>query len=292
MNNKQAENNLVLGGGGVTGIAWMTGILAGLEENGLDLSIFDSIVGTSAGSTVGAQISSSTSLTELFERQVDKSKQNHELVPKLNKLALLWKLLPALRYWKSPIKFRQCIGKIASKTNSVQPEKRLEVIHARLTEHNWPSGDLAPTLNIIAIDAQTGQHVIFNQDSDISLTNAVAASCAVPIVWPAVRDNNHVFVDGGIRSMNNADLITGCKKVLIISPTGAGKKGMPWANLQDEVALLKAQGAQVHVIIPDEYSLSEMGKNPLDPNKRTDSALAGKKQGLAIYQDVVDSLKL
>lgn len=292
MNNKQVQNNLALGGGGVTGIAWMTGILAGLQERGLDISKFDSIVGTSAGSTVGAQISSSTSLTELFDRQVNSNKQNHELVPKINKLALLWRLLPALRYWKNPLKFRQSIGKIAIKTNSVLPAKRLEVINARLTDKDWPSGDAAPRLNIVAIDALTGKYVLFNQHTDISLTNAVAASCAVPLVWPAVKVGDNIFVDGGIRSMNNADLITGCKNVLIISPTGLGKKGMPWANLQDEVALLKAQGSQVHVITPDEYSLSEMGKNPLDPNKRTDSALAGKKQGLAIYQEVVDSLEL
>ena len=292
MNNKKAQNNLVLGGGGVTGIAWMTGILTGLQEKGLDISKFDSIVGTSAGSTVGAQISSSTSLTELFERQANAAKQTHELVPKLNKLTLLWRLLPALRYWKKPVKFRQCIAKIAIKTNSVLPAKRLEVINARLTDKVWPSEDSAPTLNIIAINALTGKHVVFNQHTDISLTNAVAASCAVPLVWPAVKVGDGIYIDGGIRSMNNADLITDCKNVLIISPTGLGKKGMPWANLQDEVKFLQAEGAQVHVITPDEYSLSEMGKNPLDPSKRTDSALAGKKQGLAIYQEVVDSLEL
>lgn len=55
---QQANYTLVLGGGGVTGIAWMTGVLRGLEEKGLNLEQFDKLIGTSAGATLAAQITS------------------------------------------------------------------------------------------------------------------------------------------------------------------------------------------------------------------------------------------
>ena len=55
---------LVLGGGGITGIAWEIGVLAGLAEAGVDLTGADLVVGTSAGSVVGAQITSGAPLED------------------------------------------------------------------------------------------------------------------------------------------------------------------------------------------------------------------------------------
>ena len=62
---------LVLGGGGVTGIAWELGILKGLADEGVDLSTADLVVGTSAGSVVGAQVTSGQSLDELYAGQLE-----------------------------------------------------------------------------------------------------------------------------------------------------------------------------------------------------------------------------
>src|SRR5258708_9941745 len=65
-----AGRALVLGGGGVTGIAWETGLLAGLAEAGVDLTSADLVVGTSAGSVVGAQILSGVSVQDLYAEQL------------------------------------------------------------------------------------------------------------------------------------------------------------------------------------------------------------------------------
>ena len=62
---------LVLGGGGITGIAWEIGVLAGLAEAGVDLSTADLVVGTSAGSVVGAGLRSRTPAAELFAPQLE-----------------------------------------------------------------------------------------------------------------------------------------------------------------------------------------------------------------------------
>ena len=73
---------LVLAGGGVTGIAWETGVLLGLRENGLDLTTADLVVGTSAGSTVGAQLRTGKTLDEMFAAQLD---DNHgEISPRID----------------------------------------------------------------------------------------------------------------------------------------------------------------------------------------------------------------
>ena len=65
------RSGLVLGGGGITGIAWELGLLAGLAEAGVDLANADLIVGTSAGSVVGAQIASGTAVEALYRRQLE-----------------------------------------------------------------------------------------------------------------------------------------------------------------------------------------------------------------------------
>ncbi len=65
-----AHSTLVIGGGGVTGIAWATGLLLGVERAGIDLRGADRLVGTSAGSAVTAQLTGPMSLEELYERQV------------------------------------------------------------------------------------------------------------------------------------------------------------------------------------------------------------------------------
>ena len=70
---------LVLGGGGVAGIAWEIGLLNGLAEGGVDVTRPDLVVGTSAGATVAAQITSGVGLAELFRRQTDPAFQTPEL---------------------------------------------------------------------------------------------------------------------------------------------------------------------------------------------------------------------
>src|ERR1700677_148088 len=77
-------STLVLGGGGVAGIAWITGLLAGLADAGHDVTGVDLIVGTSAGSTVGAQLGSGVSLEELYARQTEPDRQTPEIMADLD----------------------------------------------------------------------------------------------------------------------------------------------------------------------------------------------------------------
>ena len=85
---------LVLGGGGVTGIAWELGILKGLADAGVDLSAADLVVGTSAGSVVGAQITSGRTLDDLYKTQLEPA--DHEIGAKLSRFTMLRMLPPLL----------------------------------------------------------------------------------------------------------------------------------------------------------------------------------------------------
>ena len=66
--------------------------------------------------------------------------------------------------------------------------------------------------------ADNGEFVAFEKSSGVSLVDAVAASCAVPGVWPPVTINGRRYIDGGMRSAVNADLAAGYERVVVLAP--------------------------------------------------------------------------
>lgn len=265
---------LVLGGGGVAGIAWMTGLLLGLEEHGMDLrNVSDVLIGTSAGSTVAAQLASDTALDELFQRQVDPALQVTELVPAPQLLERAGKALPGLFKLADPLERTRKMGEFAAASETLPEAERRQVIAARLPSHDWPER----TLKIVAIDIATGQTRIFERQQGVDLVDAVAASCAVPGIWPAVTIGQQRYMDGGGRCSDNADLAAGAATVVVLSPLGAGSE-----DLAAHVAALREQGAKVWVVEPDEAARQAIGHNPLSPDTRTPAAQAGRAQGRAL----------
>jgi len=261
---------LVLAGGGVTGIAWETGVLYGLHLRGaLRVDQFDLVVGTSAGATVAAQISSGVSLEELFARQV--SDVHEEISPIIN-LELLTKVFGELAAGGTESdRQRQEIGQLALTASTISEDERRRVIEWRLPTHEWPSQRLLLT----AINATTGEFVTWDNDSNISLIDAVASSCAVPTVWPCVSINNMKFYDGGLRTSTNAHLAAGFDSVLIIAPLTQGITPL----ISKEIDDLVANGARVDVIVTDSEAIAAMGPNSLDPRFRKAAAEHGLRQG-------------
>jgi NTE family protein len=267
------ERALVLGGGGLSGIAWETGVLAGLAAGGVDVTAADHVLGTSAGATVAAQLGSGLSLTELFERQTVPELQSAELSPDIGRVVELmesWEELP-LEY-PDPVELRREVGQRALAAETVPEAERRAVIAGRLPRHSWPSGKLA----VVAVEARTGDVRVFDQASGADLVDAVAASCAIPGIWPPVTIGAGRYIDGGTRSAVNADLAAGYQRVLILAP-------MADPSLDGQVAgLTQAAGdgsVQVQVLAPDDDSLAAMGINPLDPGVRAPVAHAGYAQG-------------
>lgn len=271
-----ARTALVLGGGGVAGIAWQTGVLHGLAESGIDVtapSWSDMLLGTSAGSTVAAQVTSGAPLSELYSRQVNPELQIDEPRPDVS-IDELNELLD--RATESSAgdrqKFAREVGKVALAAATPPEAERRAAIKARLPAHEWPDRDL----RVVAVDAESGRHRVLNRDSGVRLVDAVAASCAIPGMWPPVTVGVHRYVDGGVRSSENADLAVGFARVLILQ-VGVFEPGFD--PLEAERAHLSARGSAVEVIRPDAEALAAIGPDLTDLAVRAAAAEAGYRQG-------------
>ena len=265
---------LVLAGGGVAGIAWELGVLRGLADAAPDLArsliAADLVVGTSAGSAVAAQITSGIDLTTLYEAQL--SAESAEIEVDVDLEALFERLGAATAGAGSPQELRQRIGALALATDTIDEATRRVAVAARLPVPTWPSQRVL----LPAVDAETGELVVFDRETGVALVDAVAASCAVPGVWPPVTIDGRRYVDGGVRSGSNADLAAGADRVLVITPTLPGVVTLG-AALDDELAQLGPS----HVIYADEDSLAAFGTNPLSPATRGPAARAGRVIGAA-----------
>jgi NTE family protein len=271
-----AERALVLGGGGLAGIAWMTGLLHGLAEAGQDVTGAELVIGTSAGSTVGAQLASGLPLSELYARQTDPALQSRELTPEIDFAKFGEEMGGFLATASTPEEMLRAAGGFALDAATIPEADRRAVIAGRLPSYSWPS---SWTLQVTAVDCENGDLAVFGRDSGVALVDAVAASCAVPGVWPPATIGGRRYMDGGTRSMDNADLAAGAAQIVVVSPFGMDSEVPSPMPLRDVVERLSESGSQVTVISPDEGSAATFGTNPLDPATRGPAAKAGYAQG-------------
>lgn len=272
---------LVLGGGGITGIAWEIGVLAGLAAAGTDLSGADLVVGTSAGSVVGAQLTSGAELQAMYERQLGPPVE--EKAARMTRSNLAQYAWAMVRSRRNDVEFRRRIGALAlaaEKAGATPSEQeRLDVIGSRLVSSQWPERKLV----ITAVDAETGEFRTFDRDSGVPLLQAVAASCAVPGVYPPVTIDGRRYVDGGMRSAANADLAQGYDRLVVLAPIARGIG--PLASVDAQVTGLVSR---IAVVSPDEGSRKAIGRNVLDPAARAPSAQAGRAQAATVAREVAE----
>jgi NTE family protein len=279
-----ASRALVLGGGGVTGVAWEIGVLAGLAARGVQLSAADLLVGTSAGSVVGAQLACGADLAELYEEQLRPAPGAGQAGAsaavdkmKLRDLAIFgWAML---RY-RDPARAGARIGRMALAARTIPEADRRAVIASRVPSEEWP----ARRLLITAVDAVTGELTVFTEASGVSLVDAVGASCAVPGVWPPVTLAGRRWIDGGIRSPANADLAAECERVVVLAPIPRGMRAA--SAVATQAAGLIRAGRAVAVVSPDRAAVAAIGRNVLDPARRAPAARAGHAQAGAALDRV------
>ncbi len=258
---------LVLGGGGLTGIAWELGILAGIAEAGVDLTDADIVVGTSAGSVVGAQVTNGLSLADLYAAQLEPP--DAELGGRLSRVAALKLVPPYVLPGTGRDKLAR-VGRVALASHAPGSVDREGVIRSRLPAHHWPDRDL----RITAVDAVSGQFTVFTRDSGVDLVSAVAASCAVPTVWPPVEVDGRTYMDGGMRSTANVDVARGAERVVVLAPLPRS-----FSKRTSIRAQLERVGPRAwSVVTPDARALEAFGRNLLDPTRRRVAAEAGLRQ--------------
>jgi NTE family protein len=288
------ERALVLGGGGATGNAWLIGIVAGLLDAGSDVTSADLIIGTSAGSTAAAQITSALPAELLADivSAAPRQQTNSTLIAggraRSGSADHLERTSRIISEAEDAQDMRRKLGAAMlasdrSSDASVQMRWR-ETVAARLPKQEWPR----QLMLIPAVDAATGEPVVFHRYSEVDLADAVAASCAGGFAY-SIGDKR--YIDGGYRADVNADLAAGYKRVLVIPPLGdRTRKPQAWGlDLAAQVDDLRARGSRVEVIFPDRDSQRALGtgSNMMDLSARRPSAEAGYKQG----KDIAEQLK-
>jgi NTE family protein len=287
------QRALVLGGGGPVGEAWESGIIAGLAEKGVDLSHADLIVGTSAGSIVGARLAigspadlvqPSLARPESFAPAPPPSIEPAAPPPDLS--FLLGKFQEMNSDKRPQEQIRAEIGAWALKVRPIITEDQFVASFAgRFPRRGWP----AKTYKCTAVDAADGSLKVWSNDSGVPLDRAVASSCAFPGIFAPVTIEGHRYMDGGMRSATNADLATGYKTVVVVAPTvgqtdDAGKRFD--ALLSTELKTLRDSGANVELIAPDRASFEAFGPNLIDEGHRVLAAKAGLAQGRKLADQI------
>jgi NTE family protein len=211
----------------------------------------------------------------LFARQVEPAKQAREITVALDMEKFAADVQPFLAGAATPDAQLRGFGQFALRAQTVPEAERRAVIEGRLPSRDWPGRPIRLT----AVDCASGELTVFDAGSGVSLVAAVGASCAVPGVWPPVTIGGRRYMDGGVRSSDNADLAAGYPQITVISPLGLDSAMPSSFPLRAVVADLRDGGAAVTVIVPDADSLAAMGVNPLDPATRAPAATAGRAQG-------------
>jgi NTE family protein len=279
---------LVLGGGGSTGNAWVIGVVAGLFDAGLDVTGADLVIGTSAGSTAAAQMAGASPAELLAQILAAAPQQRTSPVgsgsgrvpprPAAEHMARTATIIAAA---DDAADMRRRMGAAALDMDAASDgswhTRWRTTVAARLPSQRWPQR----TVFITAVDARTGEPVVFDRHSGVDLVDAVAASCASGVAY-GIGDGR--YIDGGYRRNENADLAAGYARVLVLSPFGGRTRtplewGMHLAAQADE---LRARGSRVETIFPDSGSEHMFGANAMDLSLRPPAARAGYNQGRAL----------
>lgn len=235
---------LVLGAGGLPGHAWHCGVLAALAtETGWDARSADVIVGTSAGAGVGAYLRGGISGEDLYERlHRPGAAVHHDRLQVLSgQVAAPGTAPPDRRRWRpqAPAVVARALlppwprpGVVigALLQQGAVPTTAIGSWTFELHGERWPEQPLW----ICAVDLTTGRRTVFGRDPvpvEVPLATAVEASSAVPGFFRPVVAGSRRYIDGGMHSPTNADLLADpdleLDVVIVSSPmsasSGAGR---------------------------------------------------------------------
>lgn len=271
---------LVLGAGGITGIAWELGLVAGLAEHGVDLTSADLVVGTSAGAVVGTQLPGGIDLHTRYLRELEGARGEQ---PGRMGLRNLVRLGLAGFHANDPVDARRRIGALALAARTESEAQRRKTVASWLGGvEGWPDKHLEVT----AVNAVTGEFVVFDKDGGVDPVAAVAASCASPCVRPPSTVGDARFIDGGIRSPSNADLAAGYGRIVLLTPVEHGGEGM--GSPAEEAARLAETARLVH-IAPDAEARPRVRRTVpqmLRPARRAEAAKAGYAQAARVADQI------
>jgi NTE family protein len=273
---------VVLSGGGERTIAWQVGVLAGLADCGVDLREASAVLGTSAGALVAARLAAGIDPRADAERVVATPGRS-DAGQAFAVLAGAW---PAAGWTLT--QRRRAFGQLAIQHSPGGEELFVDRIARRLRSGAWP----AP-LRVAAIDADSGERVVFDAASGVPPARAIAASRAIPTLLPPVSIAGRLFVDGALGSATNADALAGLEatRVLIITavPTEPVERGPErvWLEaLADEVAVLEGAGHEVVLVQATPAERQAMGDDPMSGATAGLALAAGRRRGCTLATQI------
>ncbi|WP_372790002.1 patatin-like phospholipase family protein [Paraconexibacter sp.] len=296
---------LVLGAGGITGVAWLAGALKALQQKtGWDPSTADVIAGTSAGAIVAAVLGARRDPVDLLPYAED---------PALLRAAIdraitdrpgerfAFPLPGSLRLGVAGLATTNWRERVSSLSGflprGMRPTDEIRGLTHEAVAAGWPTHT---DLWLHSWDVREGRLVTFGAlgAPEADLADAVAASCAVPSYYRPVRIDGRVYVDGGLRSFTNADRLTTekCDTVVCLTPFSTRDRG-PWldtavfgavrtataARTERELRRLRDAGTQVVHLQPTGADIRAMGLNPMDRGRSRrvlETARASVAEGL------------
>ncbi len=290
----EPRRGLVLGAGGVLGASWTIGALAALEEEtGWDPRTAEVIVGTSAGSIIGAFLACGISVTQLLNHQRGVIEPGDPLVeydyevsalPPLPRLRLgsPQLLLNTARHPRRVTPMTAAVSLLPSGRGSLDEIGRL--LGSVVEPGDWATH---PQTWIVATDYSSGRRVAFGRENapEADLISAVMASCAIPAWYSPVTIGGRRYIDGGTCSPTSLDLVASLEldEVFVVSPmtsfefdrpTTAGVRVERYLRrkvskrLLREAEKVRARGADVVLLGPGAEDLAGMGANLMDPRRR------------------------
>ncbi|MBI1361341.1 MAG: patatin-like phospholipase family protein [Alphaproteobacteria bacterium] len=275
------DRAVVLGGGGPVGIAWETGVAAGLALEGVKLADADFILGTSAGSFVGAQLAGGRDPQQLAAQQIELGRNPPARpagaptsAPDLTPLMSFIARFPPDGE-PSP-ELRAEIGQFALSSQAMFTEDQFIAVlsDAASKDGSWPE-----KFACSAVDVETGDFKLWRKGDGVPLPRGVASSCAVPGIYPPIAIRGKRWMDGGMRSATCLDCAAGYRRVICLAVVPTMARTFMQARLDREATKVTAEGGQVEVIVPDDASGAAFGVNLMDATRRADITAAGIAQG-------------
>jgi NTE family protein len=270
---------LVLGGGGPLGLAWECGLIAGFAQAGVDLGQADYILGTSAGAITGARLASGVPSARMAEALIDPASTliRPPMPPSFDAVVRLSALFAETQSGaRNPAEVRREMGALSLGAATAGEAEFIDAIRREgdLPRQGWPARTYACT----AVDVEDGGFQIWEAGSGVELLPAVASSCSVPGLFPAITLDGRRYMDGGTRTPTNADMAVGHEIVVVIAVQPQGAPDWMAKGLDAEVESLQAGGATVVCITMDEGSTAAYGVNAMDASRKPDAARAGLAQ--------------
>lgn len=277
---------LVLGGGGVVGIAWEIGVLeALLQEQALDPADATTIVGTSAGSVVGAQLAAGRTIDSLVAAQLGPADKvgGGAAAPDMDAVMQIFGGLMTAEEMTPDLALQT--GRLACEAPTGPEDTWVASFETFMGVTEWPDADL----RVVAMSCTTGERRVWSRDDGVPLTRAVASSCSVPGLFPPVTIKGDRFTDGGAWSPSNADLLAGegYDQVLFIGPIGTFLAGTP--QIERELAVVEAKGAATRSILPGE-GFTDLRLQLMNPAFRAQGLEVGRHDGAAAAAGVRSAL--